>query len=171
MKTPTSLLLAFGIFISASTNVHAELFKCKDNAGKTTYQETPCANNATQKKIAKDAPADSRAGTITGVTGSSTDKMLQLNKQASGETLNGCVKFHRPDLGDDLSNFQVTTSMATRHWLTRAGPAERMMINIKIREKGKLTNAEEIEFSCVLRGNETVDPDATRDFVESHGSR
>jgi Domain of unknown function (DUF4124) len=167
MKTPTLHLLAFCLALAASTEAQAALFKCKDNAGKTTYQETPCASNTTQKKIAKDTPADSRAGTITGISGSATDKMLQLNKQASGETLNGCVKFHRPDLGDDLSNFQVTTSMATRHWLTRAGPAERMMVNIKIREKGKLTNAEETEFSCVLRGNETVDPDATREYVES----
>jgi Domain of unknown function (DUF4124) len=160
----TATLLATQLLASTA---HAVLFKCKDAAGKTTYQETPCAKNEAQKKIAKDADADTRrtstgesAGAV--VSESANDKRIHLNRQASADTVAACITFHRADLISALPAFQVKSTLSKRHWLTTAGPAERLMINISIREKNKLFDGEQIDFACMLRGNETVDPEATR---------
>jgi hypothetical protein len=158
-------LLAPALLLTATAN--AELFKCKDAAGKTTYQETPCAKNEAQKKIAKDADADTRRTATSDAAGavvneSATDKRIPLNRQASADTVAACITFHRADLVAALPAFQVKSALSKRHWLTSAGPAERLMISVSIREKNKLFDGEQIDFACMLRGNETVDPEATR---------
>ena len=57
-KQLTALLL---ITLTASTNVGAKAYKCEAN-GKTTYQQSPCANDGTEIQLKDDFnPADYNA--------------------------------------------------------------------------------------------------------------
>ena len=144
-----------------SAHAHAQLFKCKDASGKNTYQETPCASGE-QKTLRTDAAATASSGSV---TGNEKDKRIELNRSASKDTLDSCIKHHRPDLKDILANFNVTSNMTKRLWLTSAGVAERILVTVNISENNKLAAGERVSFTCVLRGDELTDAVATREYA------
>ncbi len=156
-----SLALAF------SSGAYAELFKCKGDDGKIAYQETPCAKGD-QKTLRPDAPS-SPGGSSSGagrVTGTDKDKRYSLDRQASKDTLAACIQMMRPDLHDVFNTFQVTSQMYKRIWQMEANTAERVIVTVTLTEKNKLEGAKQASFTCVLRGDESVDATATQQFPQ-----
>jgi phage protein D len=71
-----------GLFVMVSATfltfaAHAEIFKCKDDKGRMTYQETPCLT-ATVKKLSNvpDAPIEDQIRTQ-----ARTNKILEMDRQ------------------------------------------------------------------------------------------
>lgn len=147
---------------------HAQLFKCKDPAGKTTYQETPCADKAVQKKITKDIQAD-----VTGddapkpsgrkAMGTDSDRRLPVDRPAPQASIDACIKLRQADLLEEIADFKAGGMLSKRIWLSGGVTAERMLVNVTVRETKQIT-PRSVNFTCVLRGDDSVDPAATKRF-------
>ncbi len=143
----------------------AQLFKCKDATGKTTYQEVPCADKTVQKKMTKDTPADGVGNDgvkPSGRTASGTDgdKRLPVDRAPSQATIDSCVKYRRADMAEEMADFKVSGNLTKRIWTTPAGTAERMLVNVTVRETKQLS-PKRATFTCVLTGDDGVDAAAT----------
>ncbi len=75
-------VLFAALLLSASLSA-AEVYKCKDSAGKTLYQDTPCQNG--QQKVLKDLPSNSIKGPAVASKVASPDNP-QSNTQAAPQT-------------------------------------------------------------------------------------
>jgi hypothetical protein len=166
-----------------STAAAAELYKCKDASGKTTYQETPCAVEQTQKKLRKDAangddssPALTARASGDTITLANGEKRYPLDRTPPKSQVASCVAMHRPDLANALTNaltnssdvFDVDSKLYKRLWQLDSGAtAERNIVVVNVQEKNKLGYAERASFTCTLRGDQSIDLDASKEFLRS----
>jgi hypothetical protein len=156
-----------------STAAAAELYKCKDASGKTTYQETPCAVEQTQKKIRKDAangddssPALTARASSDTITLANGEKRYPLDRTPPKSQVTSCLAFHRPDLISASDVFEVDSKLYKRLWQLDSGAtAERNIVVVNVQEKNKLGYAERATFTCTLRGDQSIDLDATKEFL------
>jgi Domain of unknown function (DUF4124) len=165
------VIITFSIVWSASAA--AELYKCKDTSGKTTYQETPCAQEQTQKKIRKDAgsgddssPALTARASGDTITLANGEKRYPLDRTPSKSQVASCLAIYRPDLANASEVFDVDSKLYKRLWQLDSGAtAERSILVINVQEKNKLRYAESATFTCTLRGDQSIDADATKEFL------
>ncbi len=163
----TLLLLVSCLSLGFGADVQAQLFKCKGADGKIAYQETPCPTGD-QKTLRPDAPS-APGGNAVGsgkVSGTDRDKRFSLDREPSKESLSACIKLMRPDLSDVANTFQVSGRMFKRIWQIDTGTAERVIVTVTLMEKNKLEGAKQVSFTCVLRGDESVDAAATQQFPQ-----
>ncbi len=161
--------------IAWSTSAAAELYKCKDASGKTTYQETPCAQEQTQKKIRKDvgsgddsSPALTARASGDTITLANSEKRYPLDRTPPKSQVASCLSIHRPDLANASEVFDVDSKLYKRLWQLDSGAtAERNILVVNVQEKNKLGEAERATFTCTLRGDQSIDPDATKEFLRS----
>jgi Domain of unknown function (DUF4124) len=159
--------------IAWSTSAAAELYKCKDTSGKTTYQETPCAQEQTQKKIRKDAangddssPALTARASGDTITLANGEKRYPLDRTPTRLQTEACVAIHRTDLANTSEMFNVDSKLYKRLWQLDSGAtAERNILVVNMQEKNKLGYAERATFTCTLRGDQSIDSDATKEFL------
>ena len=159
--------------MAGSTSATAELYKCKDAGGKTTYQETPCAVELTQKKLRKDAasgddssPALSVRASSDTITLANGEKRYPLDRTPSKSQADACIAAHRADLANTSELFHVDSKLFKRLWQLDSGAAaERNILVVNLQEKNRLNYAERITFTCTLRGDQSIDLDATKEFM------
>ncbi len=174
-KTAASAIVKTIVLLSIawSTSAAAELYKCKDAGGKTTYQETPCAVEQTQKKLRKDAgngddssPAISARASGDTITLANGEKRYPLDRTPSKSQADACIAAHRADLSNTSELFNVDSKLFKRLWqLDNGAAAERNILVVNLQEKNRLNYAERITFTCTLRGDQSVDLDATKEFI------
>ncbi len=151
----------------------AELYKCKDASGKTTYQETPCTNEQTQKKLRKDtddgtSQSNGRTARGEAINGANGEKRYPLERSPSRTEMESCISAHRKDLANVGEHFSVQGSTFKRVWpLDNGGTGERNIVVVNVQEKNRLGYAERASFTCTLRGDYTIDADATKEFVRN----
>ena len=167
--TKVIMMLSFAWATSAA----AELYKCKDAGGKTSYQETPCPAEVTQKKLRKDTPSGDESSpalaarasgdTITLANG---EKRYPLERTPSKSQADACIAAHRADLTNTAELFNVDSKLFKRLWQLDSGAtAERNILVVNLQEKNRLNYAERITFTCTLRGDQSIDLDATKEFM------
>ena len=148
-----------------STSAAAELHKCKRSDGKTTYQETPCAFEPTQKQLLKDAgsgddssPALSACASSETITLSNSEKRYPLIRTPSKSQAAACIAAHRADLANTAELFNVNSKLFKRLWqLDNGAAAERNFLVVNLQEKNRLNYAERITFTRTLRGDQSID--------------
>jgi Domain of unknown function (DUF4124) len=158
-----------------STSAAAELYKCKDASGKTTYQETPCAVEQTQKKIRKDAatgddssPALTARASGDTITLANGEKRYPLDRTPTRSQTEACVAIYRTDLANTSEIFSVDSKLYKRLWqLDNGATAERNILVVNMQEKNKLGYAERATFTCTLRGDQSIDLDASKEFLRN----
>lgn len=158
-----------------STSAAAELYKCKDTSGKTTYQETPCAVEQTQKKIRKDAangddssPALTARASSDTITLANGEKRYPLDRTPTKSQAEACVAIYRTDLANTSEIFSVDSKLYKRLWQLDSGAtAERNILVVNMQEKNKLGYAERATFTCTLRGDQSIDLDASKEFMRA----
>jgi Domain of unknown function (DUF4124) len=158
-----------------STSAAAELYKCKDASGTTTYQETPCAVEQTQKKLRKDAatgddssPALTARASGDTITLANGEKRYPLDRTPPKSQVASCLAAHRPDLANASDVFDVDSKLYKRLWQLDSGAtAERNIVVVNVQEKNKLGYAERASFTCTLRGDQSIDLDASKEFLRN----
>ncbi len=166
--------LLAGLGLAWCTTASAELYKCKDTNGKTTYQETPCANEQTQKKLRRESestdPAASAGGRVVSgkaIVGANGETRVPIARSPSQAEMDACVNTHRGDLEHISDSFIFSGRVFKRMWLLDNGTqAERMILVVTLEEKNKLRNGDRKSFTCALRGDNSIDSSATKEFVE-----
>jgi hypothetical protein len=173
MTSTLKLLLLIAV-LTGSHVASAELYKCKEPSGKTSYQETPCPNEQTQKKLRKDAddgaagqssPRTARGEAIASANG---EKRFPIERSPSRAEMHACISMHRIDLVDITDAISVTGKVFKRVWaLDNGGIGERHILVVTAQEKNRLGYADRISFTCTLRGDNTIDADATKEFIRN----